>query len=131
MKKIIYFSLALLSLFFTSCEEDPITPTPHPIEGSWSLIIENLGFGPTYYYDLNQVICDFNDNNQFELIIDESVGSLTGEISFHANGIYEYLIDENRITISGREHIFWITQDTLMIDYEISSDGYLLKLVRN
>jgi len=63
MKKLIYLSVILLGITFSSCEEEEptyIQMTENPVEGSWSMTNAMLGWGGFQDFEMNELVWIFN-----------------------------------------------------------------------
>ena len=134
MKKLLYLSAILLSITFSSCEEDEPTctiMTEDTVEGCWSMTDAMLGWGGYQTFEMNELVWTF-DNNQL-LVSFEDTLELNSNIPYSSvnNGSFNYTANDSTIIINEDSYNLMVNETELIIDQNPWSDGIQLTFTRN
>ncbi len=133
MKNLLYLSAILLSITFSSCEEDEPTciMTEDTVEGSWSMTEAMLGWGGYQTFEMNELVWTFN-NNQMFVYFGDSLG-LNPSIPYSStsNAGYDYTASDSSIIINEVGYNLSVNETELIIDQNPWSDGIQLTFTRN
>ena len=133
MKNLLYLSAILLSITFSSCEEEESTciMTADTVEGSWSMTYAMLGWGGSQTFEMNELIWTF-DNNQLLVSFEDSL-ELNSNIPYSSvnNGSFNYTANDSTIVINEDSYNLMVNETELIIDQNPWSDGIQLTFIRN
>lgn len=114
-----YLILSVLFLF-TGCNEEETKQQENSIYKQWNLIKYEPGFSPTENFSENQIIWHFQQTNILKIQVDNAVSTPP----LKTDGEYDFSINGNRVSINNMEYDFSISESTLIISDDPSSDGF-------
>lgn len=117
--KNMYLILSVLFLF-TGCNEEETKQQENSIYKQWNLIKYEPGFSPTENFSENQIIWNFQQTNILKIQVDNAVSTPP----LKTEGEYDFSINGNRVSINNMEYDFSISESTLIISDDPSSDGF-------
>jgi hypothetical protein len=112
----------ILSIFFliTGCGEEETKQQENSIYNQWSLIKYEPGLSPTEDFNENQIYWDFQQTNILKVQVDNTVSTPP----LKTEGEYDFSLNGNRVSIGNMEYDFSISENTLIISDDPSSDGF-------
>lgn len=112
----------ILSMFFfiTSCNEEETKQQENSIYNQWSLIKYEPGLSPTENFNVSQISWNFQQTNILKIQVDNTI--ITPPLK--TEGEYDFSINGNRVSINNMIFDFSISENTLIISDNPSSDGF-------
>lgn len=112
----------ILSMFFfiTSCNEEETKQQENSIYNQWSLIKYEPGLSPTENFNVSQISWNFQQTNILKIQVDNTI--ITPPLK--TEGEYDFSINGNRVSINNMIYDFSISENTLIISDNPSSDGF-------
>ena len=115
----------MLMLLLSNCSSSDNINSENPIIGQWTLVLFQPGFSPDENFNNGEIVWDFINNGQVEVKISDNLQT-NSNLPLGINGIYDYTINHNKITIDTVEYEFLLNSNTLTIMDQVASDGVLL-----
>tara|TARA_B110000977_G_scaffold198589_1_gene283765 strand:- start:136 stop:543 length:408 start_codon:yes stop_codon:yes gene_type:complete len=135
MKKIFYLFILIIGISFSSCKKDEptcIVLNSDTVEGSWSMMEASLGWGGYQTFEVNQIVWNFNNDNQMFVYLQDSLG-INPNIPFSTvnDTSYVYTADSTSIIINDIGYNLSVNETELIIGGNVAVDGTQLTFIRN
>lgn len=117
--KNMYLILAMF-IIITGCNEEETKQQENSIYNQWSLIKYEPGLSPTENFNVSQISWNFQQTNILKIQVDNTV--ITPPLK--TEGEYDFSINGNRVSINNMVYDFSISENTLIISDNPSSDGF-------
>lgn len=114
-----YLILAMF-IIITGCNEEETKQQENSIYNQWSLIKYEPGLSPTENFNVSQISWNFQQTNILKIQVDNTV--ITPPLK--TEGEYDFSINGNRVSINNMVYDFSISENTLIISDNPSSDGF-------
>ena len=114
------FLILTAFFFFTGCCREVVKQQENSIYSKWHLVKFEPGLSPTQIFIEGKIIWLFQQQNKLKVEIDNTVSSSP----IKSTGEYEFSLNGNRISIDHVKYDFSISEKTLIISDNPSSDGF-------